>query len=182
MYFAETGTNFNLVHCYNILSKHLKWEARKPKLKVSHKKQFGKGKVVSSALATVGGAKDEEEDGEEEEEEKEEEEAGSRPIGRKQVKTQVAEQKMQEKQLKKALSKKIRAYENNTLALKIHTSALQRVEDLRVLFMNPLSIENPRDRQMIMDQQLKIRERGIWDEPAINNNDSSSDVVVLDSN
>ncbi|KAL0074487.1 hypothetical protein F4703DRAFT_1798934 [Phycomyces blakesleeanus] len=104
MYFAETGTNFNLVHCYNILSKHLKWEARKPKLKVSHKKQFGKGKVVSSALATIGDAKDEEEDGEEEEEEKEEEEAGSRPIGRKQVKTQVAEQKMQEKQLKKALS------------------------------------------------------------------------------
>ncbi|KAL0087145.1 hypothetical protein F4703DRAFT_1928023 [Phycomyces blakesleeanus] len=175
-------SNFNLAHCFTILSQHPKWLPRAPKakkVKKASKKQAVNAKVANSALARAG--------------------------GRKRAKAQEADQREIEKQLEKVLSvqavmvkkgderidlmkentkevqKSTKVFEDIMLALTVHTAALQRAEGIRILFIDPLSIENPIDCQIILQQQQKIRERGIWNESVINNN-GNSDTGVPESN
>ncbi|KAL0095474.1 hypothetical protein F4703DRAFT_1923152 [Phycomyces blakesleeanus] len=147
----------------------------------------------------------------EEEEEKEEEDEGNRfnlsprPVGRKWAKAQEADQRGMEKQLEKTLpvqaeivkkgndcidlmkentkevQKSTKVFEDTMGALKMHTAALQRAEYICILFIDPLSIENSIDCQMILQQQQRIRERGIWNEPVTHNN-VNHDPEVFESN
>ncbi|OAD76918.1 hypothetical protein PHYBLDRAFT_165413 [Phycomyces blakesleeanus NRRL 1555(-)] len=201
-------SNFSLGHCFTILSQHPKWLPRAPKTKntkKASKKQAVNAKVANSALAHAGGAEGEEEEEKEKEDEGNRFNLGPRSVGRKQTKAQEANQRGMEKQLEKALSaqaemvkkdnkhidlmkentkevqKSTKIFENTTLALTVHTTALQRAEDICILFMDPLSIENPIDCQMILQHQHRIREREIWNGPVINNS-GNSDTGVPESN
>ncbi|KAL0090721.1 hypothetical protein F4703DRAFT_1925019 [Phycomyces blakesleeanus] len=79
--------------------------------------------------------------------------------------------------------KKLKIEQEHTLAIEKQTAVLRKSQDIQILFMNPLSIENLEDREILLEEQREIRKRGVGKEPtSIFNKGDSNDAKALDSN
>lgn len=158
LYLAVESSEFNLMHCFEILSKHVKWAPISNKKRKSASKK-GKERACSSTSLEAGQDK-----GTEDEEEEEEEEE-CRPVGRKAAKKQMAMKHSDNRHKEKLVliqEKIARELEEKNKIFERMRATSDRVADFNVMNTDASTILDPARRNWMLMMQQHILSKNIF--------------------